>query len=118
MSYPKIGIRPTIDGRQGGIREGLEAQTMSMARAAKELIEKNLRYPDSTPVQCIISDTTIGGGALCRAYNACLHARIPVSMHNVVKENIFRPHSFYAFGTDNAQAADYAACKAYGPLYK
>ena len=63
MDYPKIGIRPTIDGRQGGIREGLEKQTMDMAILAKKLIEENLRYPDSTPVQCVISDTTIGGGA-------------------------------------------------------
>ncbi len=45
MNYPKIGIRPTIDGRQGGIREGLETQTMTMALKAKELIEANLRYP-------------------------------------------------------------------------
>lgn len=63
MNYPKIGIRPTIDGRWGGVRESLEAQTMGMATAAKELIESNLRYPDGTPVQCIISNTTIGGGA-------------------------------------------------------
>ena len=61
--YPKIGIRPAIDGRWGGIREGLEEQTMNMARAAKELIETNLKYYDGTPVQCIISETTIGGGA-------------------------------------------------------
>ncbi len=31
-SLPKIGIRPTIDGRLGGVRESLEEQTMSMAR--------------------------------------------------------------------------------------
>ena len=31
---PKIGIRPIIDGRMGGIREGLEEKTMRMARAA------------------------------------------------------------------------------------
>lgn len=61
--YPKIGIRPAIDGRWGGIREGLEEQTMNMARAAKTLIESNLKYYDGTPVQCIISETTIGGGA-------------------------------------------------------
>ncbi len=61
--YPKIGIRPAIDGRWGGIREGLEEQTMNMARAAKALIESNLKYYDGTPVQCIISETTIGGGA-------------------------------------------------------
>ena len=63
MNYPKIGIRPAIDGRWGGVRESLEAQTMGMATAAKELIESNLRYPDGTPVQCVISETTIGGGA-------------------------------------------------------
>ncbi|MBR4241540.1 MAG: L-fucose isomerase, partial [Eubacterium sp.] len=63
MIYPKIGIRPVIDGRWGGVRESLEAQTMGMANAAKELIESNLRYPDGTPVQCVISKTTIGGGA-------------------------------------------------------
>lgn len=63
MNYPKIGIRPAIDGRWGGVRESLETQTMGMATAAKELIESNLRYPDGTPVQCVISETTIGGGA-------------------------------------------------------
>ena len=63
MLYPKIGIRPTIDGRWGGVRESLEAQTMGMAEAAAKLITENLRYPDGTPVQCVISETTIGGGA-------------------------------------------------------
>ena len=63
MLYPKIGIRPTIDGRWGGVRESLEEQTMAMAENAKKLIEENLRYPDGTPVQCVIADSTIGGGA-------------------------------------------------------
>lgn len=63
MSYPKIGIRPTIDGRWGGIREGLEVQTMAMATSAANLISTNLCYPDGTPVQCVIAPSTIGGGA-------------------------------------------------------
>lgn len=63
MNYPKIGIRPIIDGRWGGVRESLEGQTMQMAKAAGKLISENLRYPDGSPVQCVISDTTIGGGA-------------------------------------------------------
>lgn len=63
MNYPKIGIRPTIDGRWGGVRESLEAKAMGMAKAAAELISKNLFYTDGTPVQCVISATTIGGGA-------------------------------------------------------
>ena len=61
--YPKIGIRPIIDGRWGGVRESLEEKTMAMARSAAKLISGSLHYADSTPVQCVISDTTIGGGA-------------------------------------------------------
>ena len=63
MLYPRIGIRPVIDGRWGGVRESLEDKTMCMAQAAAKLISENLRYPDGTPVQCVISETTIGGGA-------------------------------------------------------
>ena len=58
--YPKIGIRPTIDGRQGGIREGLEEKTMNLAKAVKMLIESNLRNGDGSKVECVISNTTIG----------------------------------------------------------
>jgi len=60
--YPKIGIRPTIDGRQGvlKVRESLEQQTMNMAKAARALLEKNLRYSNGEPVQVVIADTTIG----------------------------------------------------------
>ena len=63
MTYPKIGIRPTIDGRWGGIREGLEQQTMNMANAAAKLLSENLSYADGTRVQCVVADSTIGGGA-------------------------------------------------------
>lgn len=58
--YPKIGIRPIIDGRQGGVRESLEEKTMSLARAVAELITTNVRNGDGTPVECIIADGTIG----------------------------------------------------------
>ena len=60
MVYSKIGIRPVIDGRWGGVREGLETQTMNMAKAAAALISGNLKYSDGTPVQCVIADSTIG----------------------------------------------------------
>lgn len=59
--FPKVGIRPVIDGRVNGIRERLEDQTMGMAKIAADFISANLKYPDGTPVQCIIADTTIGG---------------------------------------------------------
>ncbi|MBR2405531.1 MAG: L-fucose isomerase [Clostridia bacterium] len=63
MLYPKIGIRPTIDGRWGGVRESLEKQTMGMAENAAKLISENVKYPDGTPVQCVVGCTTIGSGA-------------------------------------------------------
>lgn len=61
MSYPTIGIRPTIDGRLGGVRESLEHQTMQMAEAAAHLISSQLRHRDGSPVTCVIADTCIGG---------------------------------------------------------
>lgn len=61
--FPKVGIRPVIDGRMNGVRESLEDQTMNMAKSAAKLISKNLMYPDGKPVECVISDTTIGGVA-------------------------------------------------------
>ncbi|HCK40589.1 MAG: L-fucose isomerase [Planctomycetaceae bacterium] len=62
-TVPKVGIRPAIDGRMGGVRESLEAQTMGQARAVAELISSRLFLPDSSPVECIINDTCIGGVA-------------------------------------------------------
>ena len=60
---PKVGIRPVIDGREAGVRESLEDQTMDMAKAAAKLIEGNLRFPSGEKVECVIADTTIGGVA-------------------------------------------------------
>lgn len=60
---PKIGIRPCIDGRRRGVREGLEAQTMQMAISAAKLIQENIRHANGLPVKVVIADTTIGGVA-------------------------------------------------------
>jgi L-fucose isomerase len=61
--YPKVGIRPTIDGRERGVRESLEKQTMGMAKLAANLISRHLKYPNGKPVECVIADSTIGGVA-------------------------------------------------------
>ncbi len=60
MKHPKIGIRPNIDGRQGGVRESLEEKTMTLAANVAKLISSNLKYSDGAPVECVIADTTIG----------------------------------------------------------
>jgi L-fucose isomerase len=60
---PKVGIRPTIDGRRRGVRESLEEQTIGLARAAARLISENLRHPNGAPVECVIAEPCIGGAA-------------------------------------------------------
>ncbi|MFM7582746.1 MAG: L-fucose isomerase, partial [Caldilinea sp.] len=60
---PKIGIRPTIDGRLGGVRESLEQQTLTMARTVATFLSENLRHSNGLPVECVIAERTIGGVA-------------------------------------------------------
>ncbi len=60
-ALPKVGIRPTIDGRRQGVRESLENQTMAMAQAVANLIQERLRHACGLPVECVIADTCIGG---------------------------------------------------------
>ena len=48
----------------------------------------------------------------------CSMLRIPINMHNVPEEKIFRPSAWSAFGTQDKEGADYRACQNFGPLYK
>jgi L-fucose/D-arabinose isomerase len=60
---PKIGIRPAIDGRLGGVRESLESQVRAMAQSCSDLLTANLRHPNGAPVEVVIADRCIGGAA-------------------------------------------------------
>lgn len=62
-SLPRIGIRPAIDGRYGGVRESLEEQTMGMAQRTAKFVEENLFYPTGKPVECVVAPSCIGGVA-------------------------------------------------------
>ncbi|MCC5929780.1 MAG: L-fucose isomerase [Cyclobacteriaceae bacterium] len=59
-ALPKIGIRPVIDARLGGIRESLEDQTMQMAQRVADFLTQNLRHADGSTVECVLADGTIG----------------------------------------------------------
>ena len=68
-NYPKIGIRPTLDGRRNGVRESIEASTTELAKSVAAFLEANIRYPDGSAVKCVIADQNIGGvkeAELCR----------------------------------------------------
>jgi L-fucose isomerase len=62
-ALPKIGIRPAIDGRYGGVRESLEGQTLAMARSVADLLTAGLRHPSGHPVEVVIAETAIGGAS-------------------------------------------------------
>lgn len=65
--FPKVGIRPAIDGRLGGVRESLERQTREQAESVARLISDTLRYPDGSPVDCVIAERSIGGAREAQA---------------------------------------------------
>ncbi len=67
---PRIGIRPVLEGRMGGVREGLEERTMRMAVNAAELISNNINYIDGLPVECVVADSCICGIAEAAATQA------------------------------------------------
>ncbi len=60
---PKIGIRPTIDGRLGGVRESLEDQTQAMADSVAQFFSERIRYPDGRAVECVVARPCIVGVA-------------------------------------------------------
>jgi len=77
-----------------------------------------------TDVYSVMANWGSNHGAFCYGHQGAdlitlaSMLRIPVSMHNVCGERIFRPHAWSAFGTQCKEAADYRACETYGPLYK
>jgi len=117
--FPKVGIRPVIDGRCNGVREALEAQTMNMAKNAAKLISENLRYPDGSPVQCVLPDFTIGGCAEAAACDAQFErGGVGVSMTvtpcwcygtETMETNPMRPKAVWGFNGTERPGAVYLA---------
>ncbi len=85
------------------------------------------RLMESGPFRDVYSVMAAWGanhGAFCYGHlgakliTLCSMLRIPVVLHNVPEEKIFRPHAWGAFGTANPEDADLRACKNFGPLYR
>jgi L-fucose isomerase len=62
-AMPRVGIRPTIDGRRRGVRESLERQTTDMAQGVASLLQSRLRHSNGLPVECVVPTSCIGGVA-------------------------------------------------------
>ena len=119
-SLPKIGIRPTIDGREKGVRESLEDQTISMAKSLSEFLSKNIRHPNGASVECVIADGTIGGvaeAALCSAKFEKENVGVSITVTpcwcysaEVMDDNPYTPKSVWGFnGTGRPGAVFLAA---------
>ncbi|MBE0700857.1 MAG: L-fucose isomerase [Acholeplasmataceae bacterium] len=116
---PKVGIRPTIDGRLQGIRESLEEKTMRMARQVKSLIEKNLRHPSGEIVACVIAKSTIGGvaeSAACEQYFEDEHVKVSLTVTpawcygtETIDMHVHRPKAIWGFNGTKRPGAVYLA---------
>lgn len=122
-ALPKVGIRPTIDGRRRGVRESLEVQTMEMAKRAAAFIEENLRHPSGEKVECVIADSTIGGVAeAARCEEKFQRSGVGVSLTvtpcwcygtETIDMNGLRPKAIWGFnGTERPGAVYLAAAVA------
>ena len=122
ISYPKIGIRPAIDAR-AGVREGLEAQTMGMAKSVAAFLTEHIRYPDGTSVECVIADSTIGRvseAAACEEIFVRENVGLSITASpcwcygtETIDMNPTRPKAIYGFnGTERPGAVYLAAALA------
>lgn len=121
-SYPKIGIRPTIDARPV-VRESLEEQTMNMALSVAEFLSSSLKYPNGLPVECVIADSTIGRvpeAAACEEKFVRENVGLSITVTpcwcygtETIDMNTERPKAIYGFnGTERPGAVYLAAALA------
>lgn len=116
---PKIGIRPIIDGRRGGIRESLEDVTMQMAKSVASLLSSQLRHANGMPVECVIADTTIGGAAeaaMTEKKFADNHVGVTISVTpswcyplETIELHAQMPHAIWGFNGTERPGAVYLA---------
>lgn len=121
---PKVGIRPTIDGRRQGVRESLEEQTMTMAKNAAKLITESLRHASGEAVECVIPDYCIGGVAeTARCEDLFLQEGVGVSLTvtpcwcygtETIDMNGMRPKAIWGFNGTERPGAVYLAAAAAG----
>jgi len=127
MSYPKIGIRPTIDGRPYA-RDSLEVQTMNMAKSVKALLEENLYYPDGSHVECVIAESTIARvpeAAACEELFVRENVGVSITVTpcwcygtETLDLNPTRPKAVFGFNGTERPGAVYLACALAGYTQK
>jgi len=134
---PVTMMRLNLLKGQGPVLQLVEGYTLNLPEAVSDTLWKRTDYTwpstwfvpkltDSYPFKSaydVMNNWGSNHGAITYGHigadiiTLCSMLRIPVSMHNVADEEIFRPASWSHFGMDK-EGQDYRACAAYGPLYK
>ncbi|HEX8551933.1 MAG TPA: L-fucose isomerase [Abditibacteriaceae bacterium] len=118
-ALPKIGIRPTIDGRYGGVRESLEDQVMNMAKDVAAFISANVHHASGEAVEVVIADSCIGGvaeAADCEAKFARENVGVSLTVtpawcygSETMDMNALRPKAVWGFNGTERPGAVYLA---------
>jgi len=120
--FPKIGIRPIVDRRKL-VKAALKDVTMNLAREAARILSETLRYPDGSPVECVVNDVCISGhkeAADCAAKFAKEGVGVIVTVASgwcypleTMETNPQLPHAIWGFnGTERPGAVYLAALHA------
>src|SRR4030042_6046749 len=127
-TYPRIGIRPVIDGRRKGVRESLEAQTLDMAHRVSQLLQMNLHHRSGRPVECIIPPGCIGGAAEAARCDELFHQqKVALSITvtpcwcygtETMDMDPFRPKAVWGFNGTERPGAVYLAAVLAGHAQK
>ena len=135
---PVTMVRINLVKGLGPVLQLAEGYTCELSRDVHEILEKRTdpTWPTTwfapkltgkgafTDVYSVMASWGANHGAFCQGHvgddiiTLCSMLRIPVNMHNVEDERIFRPSAWNSFGTNDKEGADYRACKNFGPLYK
>ena len=134
---PMTMMRLNRVNKLGPVLQVVEGYSVDLPREVSDAIEK--RTDRAWPSTFFVPNTGVAGcesvydvmanwganhscltyghiGADVLAFASML--RIPVSLHNVAFERIFRPHVWSAYGNESRQGTDFMACRDLGPLYK
>ena len=127
-SKVKVGIRPTIDGRMGGVRESLESQTMDLANVVADMVRSNVFLRDGSHAEVVVHDTCIGGvaeAAACEDNFAQQNVAVSLTVtpcwcygSETMDMNVQRPKAIWGFNGTERPGAVYLAAALAGHTQK
>jgi len=135
--FPVTMARLNWIGGQGPVLQLAEGYTVSLPPEINKVLDERTdpTWPTTwfaplltgrgpfRDVYSVMNNWGANHGAICYGHvgdkliSLAAMLRIPVCMHNVGEERIFRPSAWTQFGTHDLEGADYRACANYGPVY-